>query len=583
MTTTMQRPTPPPAVQPKHTSAASRNVKKILPSGLQLIILAVLVLFPVGFVLLAAFTDTSPGPGSLGEASFTITNFKVLFTGSALSAMLNSALVGLGSSILALIIGSGMAFLAARTNVPGRKLIYFFGIAPLFLPALVGALAWAQLGSPASGFINVVARAVGIPDLFNIYTFGGLIFVLGLYYAPYTFLMVHSALSLMNPDLEDAASLHGAPLTKMLRTITFPLVMPAIVGSGILVFALTVENFPVAQVIGVPGQIDTLPTLIYRLMNASPSRQNAAAAIAVVLTVLLMVVVFVQQRTVAKKQYTTVSGKGVRARRVPLRRRWPAAIAAWVYFLLAVVLPIGALLISALQTSPYLGQLSQLFEPGALSFWSMGQTLQDAEFWHVLQNSVIVGLGTAFIGTALCFALSYTRYRTNAWGRKWLEYIAMLPLAIPAIVLGLGLLWTWLTLPIPVYGTLIVLVIACIAVFIPQGYRGVSSSIVQLDKDLEDSAIMLGARRPKAISFVTVPLLRVGLSSTFLLLLMLGMRELTAVLFLFTSDTRLLSIAIFDAYDNGSFQQAAELSLLYIVVIGILAVLARRLGAKDVA
>jgi iron(III) transport system permease protein len=159
----------------------------------------------------------------------------------------------------------------------------------------------------------------------------------------------------------------------------------------------------------------------------------------------------------------------------------------------------------------------------------------------------------------------------------------MLPLAIPAIVLGLGLLWTWLTLPIPVYGTLIVLVIACIAVFIPQGYRGVSSSIVQLDKDLEDSAIMLGARRPKAISFVTVPLLRVGLSSTFLLLLMLGMRELTAVLFLFTSDTRLLSIAIFDAYDNGSFQQAAELSLLYIVVIGILAVLARRLGAKDVA
>ena len=161
------------------------------------------------------------------------------------------------------------------------------------------------------------------------------------------------------------------------------------------------------------------------------------------------------------------------------------------------MLPIAALLITALQTSPYLGQLSQLFEPGALSFYSMGQTLQDAEFWHVLQNSVIVGLGTAFIGTALCFALSYTRYRTNAWGRKWLEYIAMLPLAIPAIVLGLGLLWTWLTLPIPVYGTLVVLVIACIAVFIPQGYRGVSSSIVQLDKDLEDSAIMLGARRPE--------------------------------------------------------------------------------------
>ena len=383
MTTTMTRPAatlppPQPPLPPKRNSSAVKTVKRILPSGLQLIILAVLVLLPVGFVLLAAFTTTSPGPGSLGDASFTFSNFKVLLTSSALSAMLNSTLVGLGASIVALFIGSGMAFLAARTNVPGRKLIYFFGIAPLFLPALVGALAWAQLGSPASGYINVVARAVGIDELVNIYSFGGLIFVLGIYYAPYTFLMVHSALSLMNPDLEDAASLHGAPLSKMLRTITFPLVMPAIVGSGILVFALTVENFPVAQVIGVPGQVDTLPTLIYRLMNASPSRQNAAAAIAVVLTILLMIAVAVQQRTVAKKQYTTVSGKGVRARQVPLRTwRWPAAIAAWVYFGLAVVLPITALLITALQTSPYLSELSQLFESGALSFWSMGQTLQD--------------------------------------------------------------------------------------------------------------------------------------------------------------------------------------------------------------
>ena len=186
MTTTMTQAEHPPhrRCSPRANRPPCGPLKRVLPSGLQLIILAVLVLFPVGFVLLAAFTDTSPGPGSLGEAAFTLSNFKVLLTSSALSAMLNSALVGLGASIVALVIGSGMAFLAARTNVPGRKLIYFFGIAPLFLPALVGALAWAQLGSPASGFINVVARAIGMPDLINIYSFGGLIFVLGLYYAP---------------------------------------------------------------------------------------------------------------------------------------------------------------------------------------------------------------------------------------------------------------------------------------------------------------------------------------------------------------------------------------------------------------
>jgi len=181
MTTTMTRPAAPPSVQPKGSPAGIRAIKRVLPSGLQLIILTLLVLFPVGFVLLAAFTDTSPGPGSLDEASFTLTNFKVLLTSSALTAMLNSALVGLGSSIVALVIGSGMAFLAARTNVPGRKLIYFFGIAPLFLPALVGALAWAQLGSPASGYINVVARAVGIPAVINIDSSGAVNSVLGRY------------------------------------------------------------------------------------------------------------------------------------------------------------------------------------------------------------------------------------------------------------------------------------------------------------------------------------------------------------------------------------------------------------------
>jgi iron(III) transport system permease protein len=319
-------------------------------------------------------------------------------------------------------------------------------------------------------------------------------------------------------------------------------------------------------------------------MNASPARSNHAAAVAVILTVLLVVVVAAQQKAMGGKEFTTVSGKGVRARRVPLRAwRLPAAAFAWTYFLLAVLLPIGALIIAAMQTSPYVANLGQLMRPGALSLWGMGQTIQSSDFHQVVLNSVIVGIATAAIGTTFCFALAYTRYRTKAPGRNLLEYVAMLPLAVPAIVLGLGLLWTWLALPVPIYGTLAVLVIAFVAVFLPQGYRGVSASIIQLDKDLEDSAVMLGARRHRAITSITAPLLRVGLSSTFLLLLMLSMRELTAALFLFTSDTRLLSIAIFDAYDNGSFQSAAELSLLYCVVIAILAVLARRLGSKEVS
>ncbi|MEV6341504.1 iron ABC transporter permease [Nocardia vinacea] len=573
-------------MEPERKSTASRfkrpRPRRWFPVLLQLALLALIVLCPMFFIVMGAFTDKIERTSLFDFGDFTLDNFRVLGSDTARSAMLNSAAVGIGASLLALAIGCTLAFLAARTDIPGRKLIYGIGIAPLFLPALVGSLAWVLLGGPATGYLNLALNSIGLPNAINIYSFGGMIFVLGLYYAPYPFLMVHSALSLMNPDLEDAASLHGAKLTQMLRKVTFPLVMPAVVGSGILVFALSVENFPVGQVIGVAGGIDTLPTMIYRLMNASPARSNDAAAVAVVLTVLLVVVVAFQQRAMAGKQYTTVTGKGVRARKVPLRGwRLPAAVFAWVYCALAVVLPVFALVLASLQTSPYVADLGQLGRPGALSLWGMGQTLKNSDFHHVVVNSVTVGVATATIGTALCFALAYTRYRTNAPGRKLLEYLAMLPLAVPAVVLGLGLLWTWLAMPIPVYGTLAVLVIAFVAVFMPQGYRGVSASIIQLDKDLEDSAVMLGARRHRAISFVTAPLLRVGLSSTFLLLLMLSMRELTAALFLFTSDTRLLSIAIFDAYDNGSFQAAAELSLLYCVVIATLAVLSRRLGSKE--
>lgn len=577
-------PTPSPVHKPSPAPHTRIRPRRWIPVALQLAVLTVIVLCPMYFIVMGAFTDNAERESLFDFGNFTLDNFGVFGSATARSALMSSAAVGIGASVVALAIGCLLAFLAARTDVPGRKFVYGIGIAPLFLPALVGALAWALLAGPATGYLNLALNAIGLPNLINIYSFAGMIFVLGLYYAPYPFLMVHSALSLMNPDLEDAASLHGAKLSQMLRKITFPLVMPAVIGSGILVFALTVENFPVAQVIGVPGGVDTLPTLIYRLMNASPARSNDAAAVAVVLTVLLVVVIGVQQKTMSRKDYTTVTGKGVRARLVPLRGwRVPAAAFAWLYFALAVLLPVAALVLAALQTSPYVANVGQLLRPGALSLWGMGETLQSNEFHQVVINSVIVGVATAAIGTALCFALAYTRYRTKAPGRKLLEYVAMLPLAVPAIVLGLGLLWTWLALPIPIYGTLAVLVIAFVAVFIPQGYRGVSASIVQLDKDLEDSAVMLGARRHRAITFVTAPLLRVGLSSTFLLLMMLSMRELTAALFLFTSDTRLLSIAIFDAYDNGSFQSAAELSLLYCVVIAILAVLARRLGSKEIS
>jgi iron(III) transport system permease protein len=557
------------------------NLRKSTPAMIIIAILSVLVLLPLALVLLAAFSDAVPRPGNISLGGLTLENLTLLATPEALGALGNSLMVGAGSAVVALAIGSFLAFVCARTDAPMRKFIFFIGMAPMFIPALVGALAWSLLSSPSAGYLNILLRDLGIDFVINIYSLPGLIFVLGIFYAPYAFLLMHSSLSMMNADLEEAATVHGATLKTMLRTVTLPLALPAVLGSAILVFALTMENFPVAQVIGNPAGIDTLPTYIYRLMNATPAKSNQAASIAIVLTAALLVITVVQQRIINKRKFTTVTGKGNRPRQVPLRNlRWPFTIIALAYFAVAVILPMLALLTASMQATPFVASIPQLFETGALTFAKLGDVLGSHDFQLALRNSVLVAIFAAAAGTTLSFIASYVRYRTKSRAGQLIELIAMTPLAVPAIVMGIGLLWTWLLLPVPVYGTLAILAIACVAVFLPQGYRGISASMLQMDQDLEDSAVMLGARRTKAIISVTLPLMRVGITSSFLLFLMLSMRELSASIFLFTSNTRILSILVFDNFDNGQSQAAAAVSVLYCLVIAVLAVIAQKVGAN---
>ncbi|CAM5185472.1 hypothetical protein CDEF62S_05168 [Castellaniella defragrans] len=427
------------------------------------------------------------------------------------------------------------------------------------------------LASPSSGFLNVALRDLGLDFAIDIYSLGGLIFVLGIYYAPYGFLLMHSSFVLMSGDLEEAASVHGASFPRILRTVTLPLVLPAILGTGILVFALAMQNFPAAQVVGMPGRVETLPTFIYRLMSATPSRSNAAAAVSIILTVGLSIFTVLQQQIVSRRKFTTVTGKGAITRLVPLGKFKGLFVACvLVYFLLSIVLPVLALLVTAMQSSPFFLKISQLLQPGALSFDRLATTLGALDFHVGLRNSIFVSVLAAIVGTFLAFLASYIRHRTLSRYRGLIDFISMTPLAIPSIVMGMGLLWTWLFIPVPVYGTIWVLVIACVAVFFPQGYQGISASILQIGNDLEDSAVLLGANRARAVRTVTVPLMRVGITSTFLLFLMMSMRELSAVIFLFTSNTRILSIMVFENFENGQIQAAAAVSVYYCIVIAVI-------------
>lgn len=562
-------------------SSAQAQPRKIVGIIALYGVLAVLIVLPVALVVLSAFTTETPRPGNISLSNFTLSNFATVFGPGAMRAAGNSLLVGIGGSVVALLCGGFLAFVTARTNAPARKFLYFAGLVPMFLPSFVGALAWGLLGGPNAGLLNILARDLGLAPFMNIYTLPGLIALLGIYYAPYAFLLIHASFSLMNPDLEESARVHGATPGQVLRRITFPLATPAILGSAILIFTLTVENFPVAQMIGSAGGLDTLPTYIFRLMNSAPSRGNEAAAVAIALVLVVLVVTAVQRRVVSKRTFTTVSGKGLKPSKVDLGWfRIPALILGIIYFVVTAVLPLGALLFVAMHDSPYVGSVIGSIQAGALNLDAFVEVLTNPTAHKATVNSLVVSISAAVIGTVLAFIVSYVVNRSRIPGRAGLGYISMIPLAVPAIVLGLGLLWTWLLIPLPVYGTLVVMVIAFTAAQMPQGFQGASSGILQIHQDLEDSAVMHGANRIRAIWRITVPLLRVPLTSTFLLLLMLSMRELTVPLFLFTTDTRLLSIVIFDNYENGILQASAATSVLYCVLIFLLAWLARRFGEE---
>lgn len=584
MTTAPTRPAPLPAAPDTGPHRRPRVPLRARVAGLPLLALvSFLVLVPGALIVVAAFATDVPRPGSTGLA-FTLDNLAVLLAPGVGVAALNSLAIAGGATVLALVIGGALAFVAARTDAPARGFLYLIGLMPLFLPSYVGALAWSILASPGAGLINVAFRDLGATGpVVNVYSYAGVIAVMAVYYAPYAFLMIHGSMSLMNPDLEDSASIHGSPTWRTVRSITLPLSLPAVLGSGLLIFVLVFENFPVSQVLATPGRIDTLPTFVYKLMNSTPSRGNQAAVIAIVLVAVVVALTWMQRRYLANRSFTTVSGKGVKPRAIPLGRwRTPVLVGALAYFVLSIVLPLLALLLSAVRTSPYMRSFGSLAEPGAIDIGSFTGAVTSAGFLHSATNSVLVSLAAAAGGTALAFFAAYVVARTKAWGRGTLEGVSMVPLAIPHVVLGIGLLWTWLVMPLPVYGTLWVLIIGFVTVQMPQGFRGIAAAIRSTDRDLEDSAVMLGARRSRAVTVVTLPLLRVAVLSTFLLLLMLSMRELTVPLFLYTTDTEILSISIYDQFENGgALREASATALVYCAIMFVLSYLPRRLGARS--
>jgi iron(III) transport system permease protein len=539
---------------------------------LLLAILGFLVIYPVLTLLLGALTDTNPVVEGLSLRHLSIANFlTVLSNPNVAEALFNTLVACGGGTVIAVAIGLLFSWIVVRTNTPFKGLIAAASILPLFAPPLVAGVAWSILGSPKTGLINTVFKWAGLDWHVNLYSLSGLVFVFGIYYAPYVYMFTSSALRNMDPSLEEAAEISGASAFATLFSVTFPLIMPAIVSGMLLSFIVMLGIYGIPAVLGAPANINVLTTYIFKLTNWSPPLYNTAAAVAIILMVVTGFLVFLQQKVLSGRSYTTVAGKAFRPRSLDLGPwRWLTFALGLIYLLVVVILPMLALIVAAFRRFMFIRDAAALFDMRQYSLMHFNSIFDNPLTPNSIYNAVEVGIITAIVGGALAFAIGYTIHRTNLPGRRSIDLIATVPVAIPGLVIGVAYLWAWIGVPGGLYGTIWILALAFIARFMPDTVKALSTSFLQIHRELEEAAWVCGKGTLATIGTIVLPLARPGVIASMTLLFVLAIRELGSSLFLYTSNTMVMSVLLLDYYEGGNIGKTAAFSLVQTVLLGVL-------------
>src|SRR6185312_14346654 len=471
--------------------------EKVVGAGVA-IIAAVLVLYPVAYLFQAALDVGNPNVRP--PEAFGLDNFALL--PNYWEIMLNTLGVAFAATVMALVFGFVIAWILTRTNVPMRAALEQLMAVPYYVTPLLGALAWALLASPESGFINQIARALGAKEaLFDVTGPLGIAWVMALFEGSVAFVMISAVMKSMDPSLEEASQVIGAGRLRTMLRVTLPLVAPGVLGATIYVFAEMLGSFSAALVLGSPNRFYVITTAIYQLVSQYPPRLPLAAAMGVSLFAVMFAMIYLYRRITHGRSYVTVSGKAFRPRVMDVGRlRWALFAVCAVYLLMSVVLPMATLAFASVQ------RLATVFPKASnltLEHYATAFSLNAVR--SAMGNSLLLGFLTATIGIVLTGLLAWMIQRSRLPGRNVLEYIVMFPQAVPRLVFAFGMMWAWLVFPLPVYGTLWILLIAYLTVFLPLGVRTISGVLVQLDKSLEECGEVCGASWFYRMRTITMP------------------------------------------------------------------------------
>ncbi len=540
--------------------------------GGAIVCLIVLVVLPLCSLLLGSVQ---------GEQGLSFEHFGEVFSGRLYrAALINSLILGAWTGLFSLIIGVLLAWAVSRTDVPGKALIQATASLSYLSPPFLTAIAFVYLFSPNAGLINVFMRDVaGLPWLtFNIFSMTGLVLVTVLHTFPFVYLLASSALTSVDASYEEAAQILGASKLRTAISVTAPLVAPAILSGTLLAFVNAIALFGSQAIIGLPGRIVTLPTRIYALFDYPPE-YGLASALSLVFIVITVVALYMQRAFLARRSFVTVAGKGARPQLMSLgRARWLLFGLAVLVFLIAIVAPHATLIAVSLSKS------------WGLDFWK-GLTLSNYHFilveYNVTQraigNSLMLAVIAATLAVLLGAVIGWIDLRTRVPGRKLLDYAALIPLGLPGIVVAVALIQFWLKMPLALYGTLAILLLAYVGRYIPLGVRAANTSLRQIDPSLEESAQILGSSWLTTMREITLPLMRPGLFAGWLLVFVPVIQELSASILLFTSHSITLAVAVYNLYETGAVERVGALAIINMVIIGIAILIANRLGGGAIA
>jgi len=555
-----------------------RAVLPALPRALTILVTAAAVLAPLTLI---AYQSVLSAPFFDARKTLGLDAYAFIFADPDFwQAFLNSILIATGMTLIAVPLGALLAFVMERTDLPAKRWVEPLILVPSFVSPMVLSFGYVVSAGPV-GFYTVWANELFGAAPWGLYSVPAMAVIAGLTHVPNVYVYASSALKSLGSDVEEAARTAGASPFRVAATVSLPLIMPSLLFAAVLVFFLGFELFGLPLVLGDPEGILVLSTYLYKLTNklGTPS-YHLMAAVAMCIVAVTFPLVLLQRRLLQNaRRYATIKGKAGRMRELPLGQwKWVAAAVLYLFLFLTVIVPLSGVALRAFVTNWGFGvSLAEAF-----TLDNFRAVFDEPTHTRAIVNTILIGTVGGAITVACYAAIGFATHRRNdAWSR-FIDYLVLVPRAVPGLLAGLAFLWVFLFFPplTPLRTTIISMWIAYTVVWLAYGMRLISSSLMQVSSELEEAGRTVGASRGRISRDITLPLIRHGLLGSWLLVFMIFEREYSTGVYLLAPGTEVIGAELVSLWQGGAIDIVAALSLINILLVGVGLALALRFGVR---